>query len=122
MVQCEHLYTHIIQLFISPRGKVVSPPYGKLNKEGVIKFASHFPIAAIIHTNIGTGSLRISWVINAFRMDTELVLWIFQYLSATRGYYNRSYDLFLFLLRFRFLHFFKILNFVFTTSMFHRAF
>jgi hypothetical protein len=37
MAQCEHLYTHIIQLFISPRGKVVPPLYGRLNKEGVIK-------------------------------------------------------------------------------------
>jgi hypothetical protein len=39
MGRCEHLYTHIIQLFILPRGKVV-PPYGRLNKEGVIKLRS----------------------------------------------------------------------------------
>jgi hypothetical protein len=118
MTQCEHLYTHIIQLFISPRGKVVLPPYGKLNKEGVIKLSATSLSPSLYIQILAQDLSEILGLLMALKWIECSSCGFFQYLSGTREYYARSYNLFLFLLRFCFLHFFLLLNFVSTVSVF----
>jgi hypothetical protein len=58
------------------RKKEIVPQYGRSNKGVSDKIVSYFPISTITHTNIGTGRLGSSWVINIFKMDGKPALWI----------------------------------------------
>jgi hypothetical protein len=84
------VHSHYSTLHITAR-KSSSPPYGKLNKEGVIKLPAT-RLSPPLYTQILAQDLSdILGLLMPSKWIERFVLWIFQYLSETRDYYARIF-------------------------------
>ena len=89
------VHSHYSTLHITARkSSSPPPPYEKLNKEGVIKLPATSLSPPLYLQILAQHLSDILGVINSFKIDRMLVLWIFQYLSPTREYYAGSHNLF----------------------------